>query len=147
MISNTAFIFEQLGLDSFFGTIARVGVMDKTVTQRKDGKDQTTFKRTYLITNLEEMSVENMQSIKLSHWNIEMQHWILDVQLNEDRDTARKENAIKNNTILRRFCMNIKNRVEEYKKLTITRFNMTNMHSIEKLTEMLFKEPESNSQA
>lgn len=147
MISNTAFIFEQLGLDSFFGTIARVGVMDKTVTQRKDGKDQTTFKRTYLITNLEEMSVENMQSIKLSHWNIEMQHWVLDVQLNEDRDTARKENAIKNNTILRRFCMNIKNRVEEYKKLSITRFNMTNMHSIEKLTEMLFKEPESNSQA
>ena len=147
MISNTAFIFEQLGLESFFGTIARVGIMDKKVIQRKDGMDQTTYRRTYLITNLEDMSVENMQSIKLSHWNIEMQHWVLDVQLNEDRDTSRKENAIKNNTILKRFCMNIKNRVEEYKKLTITKFCMTNMHSIEKLTELLFKEPETNPEA
>ena len=143
MITDTSFIFEQLGLESFFGTIARVGVMDKTVTQRKDGEIQTTSKRTYLITNLEEMSVENMQTIKLSHWNIEMQHWVLDVQLNEDRDTSRKENAIKNNTVLKRFCMNIKNRVEKYRNLTITKFCMTNMHSIEKLTELLFKEPES----
>ena len=89
------------------------------------------------------MSVENMQTIKLSHWNIEMQHWVLDVQLNEDRDTSRKENAIKNNTVLKRFCMNIKNRVEKYRNLTITKFCMTNMHSIEKLTELLFKESES----
>ncbi len=144
MIANTSFIFEQLGLGSFFGTIARVGVTDKRVTQRKNGILQTTDTRTYLITNLEEMSVDNMQTIKLSHWNIEMQHWVLDVQLNEDKDTSRKENAIKNNTILKRFCMNVKNRIEKYRNLTITKFCMTNMHSIENLTEMLFKEPDSS---
>ena len=29
MLSDTGFVYEKLGLESFYGTIARVGVMDK----------------------------------------------------------------------------------------------------------------------
>ena len=144
MISNTAFIFEQLGLDSFYGTIARVGVMDKLVSQKIDGKEQVTETRTFLITNLESISVENMQSIKLAHWNIEMQHWILDVQLNEDRDTSRKENAIKNNSIIKRFCMHIKYNCK-YKEYRLSKFFMNNLFKIENVTEILAAQTENSS--
>ena len=77
-----------------------------------------------------------MQAIKLSHWNIEMEHWILDVQLNEDRDTSRKDNAIKNNTVLKRFCMHIKKKCGR-DDLTLNKFFMGNMRTIESITEML----------
>ena len=30
------------------------------------------------------MTVETMQKVHASHWNIEMQHWLLDIQLKED---------------------------------------------------------------
>lgn len=136
MIKNTEFIFKELGLNSFYGSIARVGVMDKIVSQKIRGELQKSVKRTFLITNLEEISVANMQAIKLSHWNIEMEHWILDVQINEDRDTSRKDNAIKNNTVLKRFCMHIKKKCGR-DDLTLNKFFMGNMRTIESITEML----------
>ncbi len=45
-----------------------------------------------------------------SHWSIEnSQHWVLDVQFDEDRCRKRKDNAAENFAILRRLALNILN--------------------------------------
>ena len=46
-----------------------------------------------MITNLEELDIENLVKIRQGHWNIEMQHWLLDVQLKEDQKTARERRS------------------------------------------------------
>lgn len=64
MVSDTSFLYERLGLKSFYGTIARIGIMDKTTETIKDGKETKTQNRSILITDVEEITVEVMQKIK-----------------------------------------------------------------------------------
>lgn len=144
MIKNTAFIYEELGLDSFFGTIARIGVMDKKVTIYKNGEEETTVSRSYLITDLEGLSVENMLKIKAAHWNIEMQHWLLDIQLGEDQKTARKGNAVTNGGILRRFCLMLRKHDKELSGKPLKRFLMSNSHDIRRIEKLLFNKAASD---
>ncbi len=75
-----------------------------------------------MISNYCAITAESLQTIKSSHWNIEMQHWILDVQLNEDKFTNRKDNAVINNSMLKRFVMRIKKNEETYKGHTMKGF-------------------------
>lgn len=42
LLSDTSFVYEKLGLGSFYGTIARIGVMDKTVEMMKEGEEVKT---------------------------------------------------------------------------------------------------------
>ena len=51
-----------------------------------------------------------------------MQHWILDVQLKEDRDISRKDNAVKNNSIIKRFGMHVKNNCK-FKEYRLSNFS------------------------
>lgn len=140
LIKNTQFIFEKLGLKSFYGTIAHVAVFDKTTEKLVDGHNQTTNTRALLITNLEGLSAESIQSIKLSHWNIEAQHWILDVQLNEDLNTARRDNSIKNTSAIKKFCLWIKKQDKEIdqSKINVKRFAYKNAMNIERISKLLF---------
>lgn len=140
LIKNTQFIFEKLGLKSFYGTIAHVAVFDKTTEKLVDGHNQTTNTRALLITNLEGLSAENIQSIKLSHWNIEAQHWILDVQLNEDLNTARRDNSIENASAIKKFCLWIKKQDKEIdqSKINVKRFAYKNTMNIERISKLLF---------
>ena len=140
LIKNTQFIFEKLGLKSFCGTIAHVAVFDKTTEKLVDGHNQTTNTRALLITNLEGLSAESIQSIKLSHWNIEAQHWILDVQLNEDLNTARRDNSIENASAIKKFCLLIKKQDKEIdqSKINVKRFAYKNAMNIERITKLLF---------
>lgn len=140
MIHDTSFIYKELGLDSHFSSVAKVGIMDKIISKKENGEYVTTKTRTFLITDLENMSVENIQSIKLSHWNIEMQHWLLDVQLNEDRNTAKKFNAMTNMTIIKRFAIRIKN-VVYGKDTTLRKFIIHNQLNFDRTTEILMKSP------
>ena len=52
MLSDTSFIYEQLGLKTFYGTIARIGIMDKTTDMMKEGKEVKTETRSIFITDL-----------------------------------------------------------------------------------------------
>lgn len=135
LIHNTSFIYEKLGIDSFYGTIAKVGIMDKTTKTKKEGKWEETRNRSIYITDVENMTVDLMYKIRASHWNIEMRHWILDVQLGEDRKTARRNDAVTNGSILRRFCMIVKNKDPELSKKSLTQFQMWNQNP--KRTEQL----------
>ena len=140
MISDTSFLYEKLGTESFYGTIARIGVMDKTTQTQKEGEWVTTRKRSIMITDVEEMTVEMMYKIKAGHWNIEMQHGLLDIQLGEDRTTARRNDAVTNGSILRRFCMMMKKKDTELSEKPMKRFLMSNEHDIRRIEQLLFGE-------
>lgn len=137
-IDNTAFLYERLGAESFYGSIAKIGIIDKSVTTKKEGEEIKTKERTIIITNLEEITVEALLKIKQAHWNIEMQHWLLDMQLKEDRSTARRDNAVTNGTILRRFCMMVRKHDKELADKPMKRFLMANAHDIKRIGKLLF---------
>lgn len=139
MLPDTGFIYEKLGLESFYGTIARIGIMDKTTGMMKDGKETKTESRGIFITDVEKMTVETMQKIQAAHWNIEMQHWLLDIQLKEDCQTARKDDAVTNGSILRRFCMMMKKQDPELSEKPMKRFLMANEHDPRRIENLLFK--------
>lgn len=138
MLADTGFIYEKLGLKSFYGTIARIGIMDKTTDMMKEGKETKTEARSIFITDVEKMTVETMQKIHTAHWNIEMQHWLLDIQLKEDRQTARKDDAVTNGSILRRFCMMMKKQDTELSEKPMKRFLMANEHDPKRIENLLF---------
>lgn len=138
MLSDTSFIYESLGTAAFYGTIARVGIMDKTTETAVDGEWKKTKSRSVLITDIEGMSVETMYKIKAGHWNIEMQHWLLDMQLGEDGKTARRDDAVTNGSILRRFCMMMKKKDSELSGKPMKRFLMANEHDIKRIERLLF---------
>lgn len=139
MLSDTGFVYEKLGLKSFYGTIARIGVMDKTVGMMKEGKEVKTKNRSIFITDVEDMTVGIMQKIRAAHWNIEMQHWLLDIQLKEDQQTARRDDAVTNGAILRRFCMALKKQDAELSAKPMKRFLMANEHDSNRIEKLLFK--------
>lgn len=139
MLSDTGFVYEKLGLESFYGTIARVGVMDKTTEMLKEGKETKAKNRSIFITDMENITVEIFQKIRAAHWNIEMQHWMLDIHLKEDRQTARKDNAVTNGSILRRFCMMLNKQDKELSGKPLKRFLMANEHDPNRIEKFLFK--------
>lgn len=139
LVSDTSFIYEKLGLGSFYGTIARIGVMDKTTETLKEGEEVKTKNRSIFITDIENITVEVLHKIRASHWNIEMQHWLLDIQLREDQQTARRNAAVTNGAILRRFCMMLKKQDEELTAKPLKRFLMANEHDVNRIEKLLFK--------
>lgn len=139
MMSDTGFVYEKLGLESFYGTIARIGIMEKTTEMKKEGEDVKTESRSIFITDVENITAEVMHKIRASHWNIEMQHWLLDIQLKEDQQTARRDDAVTNGSILRRFCMMVKKQDEELSSKPMKRFLMANGHDTHRIEKLLFK--------
>ena len=139
MISDTGFVYQKLGQESFYGTIARIGIMDKKTEMMKEGKEVKTESRGIYITDIEDINVEVMRKIRAAHWNIEMQHWLLDIQLREDQQTARKGDAVTNGAILRRFCMMMKKQDVELSEKPLKRFLMANEHDPGRIEGLLFK--------
>lgn len=138
MLSDTSFVYENLGTGSFYGTIARIGVMDKKTEMRKEGEEARTESQSIFITDIENITVEMLYKIRAAHWNIEMQHWLLDIQLKEDQQTARKDGAVTNASILRRFCMMLKNRDADLSAKPLKRFLMANEHDPNRVERLLF---------
>lgn len=138
LIEDTSFIYEKLGIRSFYGTIGRIGIIEKEIWRMENGKESRSQTRHIMITSLEKISIENLLKIKQAHWNIEMQHWLLDVRLNEDKKTARKGSAMINSALLRRFCMMMKKHDGEYSEKPMKRFLMANEHDIRRVERLLF---------
>ena len=136
LIKDTSFLYEKLGVVSFYGSIARIGVIEKETIRPGDG--ERSHSRQIVITNLETVEIENLVKIRQGHWNIEMQHWVLDVQLKEDQKTARKGAAMASSAVLRRFCMMMKKYDEKYSDKPMKRFLMANEHDISRIEKMLF---------
>ncbi len=138
IIENTDFLFEALGTESFFGSIGKIAIIDKDTTLMVNGEEENPKSRCILITDLESIDVETMLKLRVSHWNIEKMHWLLDMQLLEDRQTARKGNATINGAILRRFCLMVRMYDQEYQEKPLKRFLMANDHSATRIESLLF---------
>ena len=138
MIRNTKFLYDEHHNKSFYGEIANIGVIEKKTNKKENGEWIQTETISYVITDLESISIENLLNIKLSHWNIEASHWLLDVQLNEDRLTSRIGNATVNASILKRFCMRIKKQSTEFKDGTLKRMLLAGCIKPDKISNILF---------
>ena len=138
MIRDTKFLYDEYHNKSFYGEIANIGVIEKKTNKKENGEWIQTETISYVITDLESISIENLLNIKLSRWNIEASHWLLDVQLNEDRLTSRIGNATVNASILKRFCMRIKKQSTEFKDGTLKRMLLAGCIKPDKISNVLF---------
>lgn len=141
-LSDTSFIHKQYGDISFYGTIGKIGILDKKSQKKEKGEWKETLTRSYIICSLELITPKKALEIKRSHWNLEMQHWILDVEYNEDRSTSRKDNAVVNASALKRFAMRIKKENKEFDQHSLNRFFMYCNHNAEYITNLLFGKTE-----
>lgn len=103
VIENTGFLMDDFKPDDTFMTIGRAAVMRKDVIMKKTGEKSSSV--SYLITDLCDIDPENFLGIKLSHWNVEMGHWRLDVQLDEDHQRQRLGNSRPNSSAFRRLLL------------------------------------------
>ena len=138
LISDTTFIYEEMGENSCFSTVSKVLVVDKESIREENGEEKRTETRRIMITDLEGLTVNELLKIQQSHWNVEMQHWLLDVQLDEDRKTARKGNAATNAAILRRLCLAVRAKDPELSGKPMKRFLMANEHDARRVERILF---------
>lgn len=138
LLPSTLFIYEKYKNLSFYGTIGKVGIIDKKTQTKEKGEWKESTTRSYIISSLETITAKKLLEIKRSHWNIEMQHWLLDVYYNEDHLTARRDNAVSNSSALKRFAMRIKKQGEAFQKLSLNRFFMYCDNNPENVTKLLF---------
>lgn len=138
MLSDTKFLYDEFKNKSFYGQIARIGIIEKDTEMKDDGHWKKTHTTTYVITDLENISMQNLLALKIAHWHIESNHYIMDVQLNEDRCTARRDNATINASILKRFCMRIKKQSSEFQSKTLKHMTMGCSIYPDKISKILF---------
>lgn len=88
-----------------------VGLVERVVEVA--GKVQ--IERAYYLSSLP-AEVARFAAAVRGHWGIENSvHWVLDVQLNEDRCRVRDRNAAQNLATLRVFCLNVLRRDRQHK--------------------------------
>ncbi len=83
-----------------------IGIADRTVIRG----DEEKFERRFFIVSFSK-NVGRFANAVRSHWNIESDHWILDVIFNEDLSRIRKRNAAQNMAITRRMVYSIMRQV------------------------------------
>jgi predicted transposase YbfD/YdcC len=79
----------------------------RTVTE----KNKTSESTNYYISSLPCDAESLLRNIR-AHWKIESMHWIMDVVFNEDASKIRSGNAPSNMTIVRRFVLNILDKIK-----------------------------------
>lgn len=77
------------------------------VEAERTAGDKTTVRRRYYLTSLP-LDVETFARAVRGHWGVENQlHWVLDVQMGEDKSRARTGHAAENLATLRRLALNL----------------------------------------
>jgi predicted transposase YbfD/YdcC len=88
-----------------------IGMVEREV--EKDGKVQT--ERAYYLSSLP-AEAERFANAVRGHWGVENSlHWVLDVQMNEDRCRVCDRLAAQNLATLRVFCLNVLRRDKQHK--------------------------------
>lgn len=106
-----------LGIDSYLTHHKWPGL--RSIAQVKStrtikGKETTDTR--YYISSLEP-NAENICKIARRHWSVENKlHWVLDVTFNEDKCCIRNDNAAENVDIMRKWSLNIINKVRQDKQ-------------------------------
>lgn len=93
--------------------------MGRVESQRIIG-DKTTTECRYYICSF--APLERFAEGVRRHWAIEnSQHWVLDVQFNEDANRARKKHSAKNLGLVRRVSLNVLRHNDPSSKLSLRR--------------------------
>lgn len=137
LIRDSEFILKKYGINHPFNSIGVCMMIDKEVIEKVKGEYVKTKTTSYALSSLTDLGVKELLEIKLSHWSIEASHWLLDVQFNEDKHMARKENSPINFSTLRKFALAIKTGDEESKNLTMKKFFMKNLIHPENIERLL----------
>lgn len=84
-------------------SVKAIGRMD---VYREENGISTLTKNYYILS--QQFSTEKFKKITREHWNIECSlHWRLDVILDEDHSTSKKDNSIDNLAIIRKIVFNL----------------------------------------
>lgn len=94
------------GYEQWTGLNSVIQVKRKVVEKNKVSESVN-----YYISSSNNSAETMLRSIR-SHWEIESMHWVLDVVFNEDASSIRQGNAPANMAIIRRFVLNILNRIK-----------------------------------
>lgn len=142
LLRDTEFIFKDEKMPKIFRKIKTILYIENIVETKIKNEWCRTENKTFAISNLTNLSCENLLEIKTSHWSIESSHWLLDVQFNEARHTARKDNAASNFSVLRRFVIALKDALKNsdtnFKNLTMHKLFIMNSFNFSKIEKMLF---------
>lgn len=113
-------------------SVKAIGRMD--VYREENGKITTT-KNYYILS--QQFPTETFKNITRAHWNIECSlHWRLDVILDEDHSTNKKDNSIDNLAIIRKIVFNLASldssmgNLTLKKKLTRYSFDFKNIENL-----------------
>ena len=87
------------------------------IRRKTTKKDKVTSSVDYYISSLDRSADEMLGKIR-NHWKIEAMHWSLDVVFGEDDNKMRDKNAAANMAIVRRFALNIVDKMKAKKKDT-----------------------------
>lgn len=113
-------------------SVKAIGRMD--VYREENGKNTVT-KNYYILS--QQFPIERFKKITRQHWNIECSfHWRLDVILDEDHSTSKKDNSIDNLVIIRKIVFNLASLDTSMenptlkKKLTLYSFDFKNIENL-----------------
>lgn len=91
----------------------------------------------YYISDLV-LSAQDFSDIVRKHWSIENNlHWILDVHFREDLSLSKKNNAISNFSIVRKFCYNLTKLDDNLNHLTIKKRLANYQYDISNIENLL----------
>ena len=77
------------------------------ITRNRESADKTSTETAFYLLS-RPLTADRFNPVARAHWGVENQlHWCLDVQMNEDRDRARKDNGPQNLAILRHMALNV----------------------------------------
>lgn len=113
-------------------SVKAIGRMD---VEREENGKRTVTKNYYILS--QQFTTERFKAITREHWNIECSlHWRLDVILDEDHSTNKKDNSIDNLAIIRKIVFNLARldssmgNLTLKKKLTRYAFNFANIENL-----------------
>lgn len=79
--------------------------------RKTEEKEKSTESTNYYISSSRQSAYAMLKTIR-SHWQIEVNHWMLDVIFDEDKSRIRKDNSPANIATVRRFVLNILNKMK-----------------------------------
>lgn len=115
-------------------SIRAIGRVD--VYREENGKASTT-KNYYILS--QQFNIDKFISITREHWNIECSlHWRLDVILDEDHSTSKKDNSIDNLAIIRKIVFNLARLDNSMGNLTLKKKLTRYLHDFHNIENLIF---------
>lgn len=115
-------------------SVRAIGIVD--VYREENGKASTT-KNYYILS--QQFNIDKFISITREHWNIECSlHWRLDVILDEDHSTSKKDNSIDNLAIIRKIVFNLAKLDNSMGNLTLKKKLTRYLHDFHNIENLIF---------